>query len=339
MSDQPTKVFHVGQMYASEEIQRALGVGNAGGVRLNVGVNGTVRRTVIMTSVPTARQVGENPYHDRIEGDVLVYTGAGREGDQSLGGVNRRLPQQASANFPMYGFCIVGSRRDTSIGPKRWRFLGLLEYLRHYPDAQLDTRGIIRKVWLFEFRVHERPGAVTVQSDHEISEQIMTASRTTNRVVEDDGVVAEPGSIIDAQQFEPAELEGIRSRLLAKPPDRFEHFIRDLLVLSGFECVNVTKYSQDGGVDVNAYASPNMWPIESMLVQVQAKRWLHTVGRKDVAELRGSLEPFARGTVVTTSHYSKAAIVEASSAGKSPIVLVDGYSLAQIVKRVKMKID
>jgi restriction endonuclease Mrr len=114
-------------------------------------------------------------------------------------------------------------------------------------------------------------------------------------------------------------------------PERFEHVVKDLLVRSGFERVTVTRFSQDGGIDVNAYGGGVMWPVRNLLVQVQAKRWLHTVGRKEVAELRGSLAAYAYGAVVTTSHFSKAAITEASEAGKAPIVLVDGYETAKLV--------
>ncbi len=53
--------------------------------------------------------------------------------------------------------------------------------------------------------------------------------------------------------------------------------------------------------------------------------------RKEVAELRGSLQPFARGAVVTTSHFSKAAISEACEEGKNPITLVDGFRLSKVV--------
>jgi len=70
---------------------------------------------------------------------------------------------------------------------------------------------------------------------------------------------------------------------------------------------------------------------EKTVVQVQAKRWLHSVGRKEVAELRGSLQPFAKGAVVTTSHFSRAAINEATDEGKSPIALVDGFRLSKVV--------
>ncbi len=141
MSAQRINEFKVDQMYSSDEIQQSLGVGNAGGVRAVIGNDDDVRRIVIMTSVPTARQARENPYHDRLEGDILVYTGAGREGEQSLAGVNKRLPQQLRNGFPMYCFLIVGSRRDPTIGPRRWQFLGLLEFLRHYPDTHKSTRA------------------------------------------------------------------------------------------------------------------------------------------------------------------------------------------------------
>ncbi|MBM4094761.1 MAG: hypothetical protein FJ276_35940 [Planctomycetes bacterium] len=122
-----------------------------------------------MTSLPTARQSSENPYHDRIESGTLVYTGAGREGDQTLGGMNQRIPQQYSELFPIYGFILIGSRRDRTIGPKRWRFLGLLQYQRHYPETQVDARLKQRKVWLFELRIHADPPEIPVAHDGTIA--------------------------------------------------------------------------------------------------------------------------------------------------------------------------
>ena len=74
---------------------------------------------------------------------------------------------------------------------------------------------------------------------------------------------------------------------------------------------------------------------ERTLVQVQAKRWLHSVGRKEVAELRGSLKPFAGGVILTTGHFSRAAVNEASEEGKNPIGLVDGIKLSRGVLESK----
>lgn len=50
-----------------------------------------------------------------------------------------------------------------------------------------------------------------------------------------------------------------------------------------------------------------------------------------MAELRGSLQSYARGAVITTSHFSKAALNVAAEPGKNPIVLIDGYDLSRIV--------
>ena len=118
-------LFRVGELYSNSEIHQALGVGNAGGIRVNVNAERVPQRLVVMTTIPGVRQASENPYRDRIEGDVLVYTAGGREGDQSLGGVNKRIPEQLTLDFPMYGFQSVRSRRKDE-NPKRWKFIGLL---------------------------------------------------------------------------------------------------------------------------------------------------------------------------------------------------------------------
>lgn len=339
MSDIVSQGIRVGQLYSNEEVHHFLGVGNAGGVRVSTTIEGTTRRIVIMTAKPSVHQAKENPYYDRVENDILVYTGAGLEGDQSLGGANKRIPAQVEHGFPVYGFQIIASRRDPAIGARRWRFLGLLEYLRHYPETQIDVRGCVRKVWLFEFRVHAKPAFVFPDQDYAMSRRLIEDSRQENRATDDDESIAEHVSVSGSRltQFKPEELERVRKQLLSMAPQHFEGFISMLLCSTGYERVRVTKFSQDGGIDVVAYAGRSMWPVQDMMIQLQAKRWLHTVGRKEVAELRGSLEPHARGTLVTTSHYSKAATVEASAPGKVPIVLIDGYSLAGIVKSANLE--
>ena len=338
MSNLPA-VFHVDDLYSSEVIQRNLRVGNAGGVRVSTTNSNDVSRVVVMTSTLGNKQFKENPYHDRIEGDVMVYTGAAREGDQLLSGVNKRLPQQLELEFPIYAFEIIGSRRDKSLGPARWKFLGLLEYLRHYPSTQLDTQGHLRQVWLFEFRIHRKPSMIPVDDDHAVSRLVLAAARANADAADREIVTEEIFENAAAQQQERAtRIEAVRGRLLGVSPQRFEHLIKEILLQTGFERVDVTKYSQDGGIDVNAFAGEQMWPIENLLVQIQAKRWLHSVGRREVAELRGSLQSFARGVVVTTSHFSRAAISEASESGKNPITLVDGYRLASIVDATNLEI-
>ncbi len=319
----------VGQLYANDEIFTSLQVGNAGGIRFSV-QNKAVVRAVIMTSVQDYNAVSENPYHDRLESGILTYTAAGKIGEQTLAGMNRRVIEQKQFTFPIHGFVSVASRRDKSVGPARWRYLGLLKYQRHYPDTQLDSWGKVRKVWIFEFEICRDPQIVPLALDAHISREVL--GKSTGSVIGniDDDIVADESCQQMVDNIE--SLERVRSKLLAMDPRRFEFFVKELLLHCGFRDVCVTKFSADGGVDVNAKAGVRMWTFENTLVQVQAKRWLHSVGRKEVAELRGSLQPFAKGAVVTTSHFSKAAINEAVEDGKNPITLVDGFRLSGIIR-------
>ncbi len=334
-------VFTPTEVYTHEEIYRSLGVGNAGGIRFSTNDNGGIRRAVLLTSVPTGRIIGENPYHDRVEGDILVYTGAGQKGNQALGGANKRILEQSAQTFPIYCFQLLGSRRNKVIGPKRWGFLGLLSYLRHYKETQIDIHGAPREVWIFEFRVHSAFDGVSPDFDRKLMADLVAEEKKDHAMDADERELGRPPAVVQSEEDhpDPMTMERLRSRMLALSPDRFEHLVKDTLIATGFIDVHVTRYSQDGGVDVNAIAGKTMWPLRGLLIQIQAKRWLHTVGRKEVAELRGSLQPHARGAVVTTSQFSKAALGEASDAGKYPIVLVDGFEFVRVVSSCSIALE
>lgn len=329
------KEFVVGSLYSNEEIFKTLHVANAGGIRLST-KEGVVFKAAIMTSVQDFNLSGENPYHDRLENDILTYTAAGKLGEQTLAGINNRVIEQKESDFPIHGFVLVASRRDKTVGPKRWRYLGLLEYLKHYPDTQLDSNGKIRRVWIFEFKIHQSVGIIPIEMDRLISERLLSESKHFHPDNSDNEIIES----IDLDQVNNLEeVEKIRSQLLVMEPRKFEFFIKDLLIHTGFIEVCVTKFSADGGVDVNARTGEKIWIFENSSIQVQAKRWLHSVGRKEVAELRGSLQPFARGVVITTSHFSKAAINEAIEEGKNPISLIDGFRLSKVVVTEKFTLN
>jgi hypothetical protein len=318
----------VGQLYSNEEIFKSLKVSNAGGIRLSL-QGDMVLRAVVMTSLQDFHGAGENPYQDRLEGGILTYTAMGRVGQQTLAGANSRLIDQTKLQFPIHGFVLTASRRDSSVGPKRWQYLGLLEYLRHYPDTQLDVDGNVRKVWLFEFKIHDVSADVSLADEKAIWKETFRATRLEGLDNHADNEIAASNDTYGAEDL--GRIEQIRGKLLAMAPRHFEIFVKDLLEHCGFRDVCVTQFSADGGVDVTAKVSGRIWILENTIVQVQAKRWLHSVGRKEVAELRGSLQPFARGAVLTTSHFTRAAVYEATEEGKNPIVLVDGFRLSQVV--------
>src|SRR5450432_3806137 len=268
-----------GQLYSNEQIFKSLKVGNAGGIRLSL-LDSAVVRAVIMTSEQNFHGARENPYHDRLESGILTYTAAGKLGQQTLAGINSRLIEQKTFNFPIHAFSLIASRRDKSVGPNHWKYLGLLEYLRHYPDTQLDAEGKIRRVWLFEFKIHDEHGSVPLTDEAAISSQVLTASRLQEAIGLDDDEIIDERVRPKPEDIE--RIERVRGSLLAMEPRAFEFFIKDLLAHCGFSDVCVTRFSADGGVDVNARTGGRLWIFENTLVQVQATRWRHSVGRKEV---------------------------------------------------------
>jgi hypothetical protein len=132
--------FRVGDTYTNDQIRFSLDVENLGGIRPALDASRNVRHVAVLTAAEDSDRLRtENPYHDRVEGDILVYTAQGREGDQALTGRNKRLIEQYKIPTPFFGFI--------NIGRQTYRFLGLLELLRHYQEAQADRRGAVRKVW------------------------------------------------------------------------------------------------------------------------------------------------------------------------------------------------
>lgn len=331
--------FTVNELYSHEEIYRSLGVGNAGGVRFLNNADGTTRRGVLFTALPESKLLSENPYHDRVENGVLIYTAQGRKGEQGSGGQNQRLLQQADELFPLYCFQLICSRRDKTIGVKRWRFLGLLFGVRKYKEQQVDVTGCIRTACIFELAVLDSFSKIIIAEDSFLASSLYSDYSARNgKAFSTEEENARDESSLGYDTYTPEELERTRSAMLAMHPQRFEELIKVVLERSGYSRVCTTQYSQDGGIDIDAYASVDNWPIRDLHIQIQAKRWIHTVGRKEVAELRGSLAQYARGAIVTTSQFSRAALSEAKEDGKLPIVMLDGYDFASIVRRYEVAI-
>lgn len=334
--------FTVNELYSHEEVYRSLGVGNAGGVRFVMNSDGTTKRAVLFTSVPVGRIQSENPYHDRIENDILVYTAQGRKGEQGFGGQNQRLLTHGSELYPIYCFQLICSRRNKDVGIKRWRFMGFLFGLRRYKERQYDILGESRNACIFEFAIISDFTKVIVSEDAILAKGLYKEYALVNGDSFAEGEmpahVDMSSQMTGCDNYSAEELESLRAQMLNLHPARFESLVKNALECSGFCRVSTTRYSQDGGIDVDAFAGEWHWPIQSLHVQVQAKRWMHTVGRKEVAELRGSLGQYARGALVTTSQFSKSALDEARDCGKLPITMIDGYDFARIIKHFKVAI-
>lgn len=123
----------------------------------------------------------------------------------------------------------------------------------------------------------------------------------------------------------------LHKRLRVMPADRFEAFIGELLIAIGFDetSVQVTSYSNDGGIDVRGVM--NAGDVTTVTASVQVKRWKTNVPVKVVRELRGSLTTHEQGIIITTSDYTADAQKEARAIGKAPISLVNGEKLIELL--------
>jgi hypothetical protein len=318
--------FRVGETYTNDQIRFSLDLENLGGIRPSLDSSRNVRHVAIMTAeAGSGKLQSENPYRDRIEGDILLYTAQGREGDQALSGRNKRLVEQYSVPTPFFGF--------VNLGRQTYRFLGLLELLRHYQENQADTRGTLRKVWVFEFRIHETPDLVPIDEAAQISAALLAESRRNN---ESASLERDVEPLPEPPTQDPAEIaniEVVRARLLIINPYDFEAFIKTVLERSGFVNVTVTRASGDGGIDVNAFVDESNDFFRGTHVQAQVKRWRHAVGSPDINSFRGALSNTAKGIFVTTSQFTRAALGEARHPSKPSIALIDGERLAVIVLR------
>ncbi len=108
-------------------------------------------------------------------------------------------------------------------------------------------------------------------------------------------------------------------------PKGFEHFCRHLLLVHGFENVNVTGRSGDGGIDGEGILQIN--PFVSSVVVFQCKRYTRSVSREEVSRLRG--DAGGRGDkaiLLTTGTFTAPARQEA--ARTTPRVeLIDGEQI------------
>ena len=124
--------------------------------------------------------------------------------------------------------------------------------------------------------------------------------------------------------------DSLRHQLQEMNPFAFEHLIKRLLEEMDYQNVEVTSRSSDGGVDVVADIEIGITSVREV---VQAKRHRRAIQRKDLDALRGSLYRFdaVRGTIVTTSRFSKGTQDAAFATGAAPITLVDGEKLVDLL--------
>lgn len=122
----------------------------------------------------------------------------------------------------------------------------------------------------------------------------------------------------------------LKKRLLEEfDPEEFEALVRRVLAAIGFEDASVTPPSKDGGIDVRGTLV--IGGVVHIKMSVQAKRWKNNVQAPTVQQLRGSIGTHEQGLIITTSDFSKGAREEAIRPDTTPIALMNGDQLIDLM--------
>ncbi len=110
-----------------------------------------------------------------------------------------------------------------------------------------------------------------------------------------------------------------------------EHLMQRIRTMNpaAFEDVAVTRASGDGGIDVRGTLV--VGDVIKTKMAVQVKRWKNNIQTPVVQQVRGSLGAHEQGLIITTSDFSTGAWQEAEQPDKTPIALMNGEQMVNLL--------
>lgn len=125
--------------------------------------------------------------------------------------------------------------------------------------------------------------------------------------------------------------DDLLARMKAMHPAAFERLCQRLLREAGFEKVEVTGQSGDGGIDGVGLLRIGLL---SFTTYFQCKRYANSVGAGAVRDFRGAMAGRGeKGVIITTATFTPAAREEATRDGVPPIDLLDGDQLCDLLRK------
>lgn len=139
------------------------------------------------------------------------------------------------------------------------------------------------------------------------------------------------GLAFEIEQHNKQVRHALHKQLLTMDPGDFEELVARLLAEIGFEDIEVTKLSGDGGIDVRGTLV--VGDVIRTRMAVQVKRWKPKlrVQAPVVQQVRGSLGTHEQGLIITTSDFSQGARTEAARANAVPVALMNGEEFVTLL--------
>jgi len=137
------------------------------------------------------------------------------------------------------------------------------------------------------------------------------------------------GLAFEIEQHNKQVRQELHKRLFNMKWEEFEELIARLLAEIGFEEIEVTNHSKDGGIDVRGTLV--IGEVIRTRMAIQVKRWKKNVQSPIVQQVRGSLSAHEQGLIITTSDFSAGAYKEAAISDKIPVGLMNGEQLVLLL--------
>jgi restriction system protein len=212
-----------------------------------------------------------------------------------------------------------------------YRLAWAKNYLKHVGLLENSSRGI----WALT-----EEGLKTKSVDKEIVKRKVIAGGKKERISGEENISIE--SIDEETKSEEIQKftwqEEIINELQNISPSSFERLCQRLLRELGFQNVEVTGQTNDGGIDGKGML--RLGGVLSFHVIFQAKRYKGSVSPSIVRDFRGAMVGRAdKGLIITTGTFTREAKKEAQRDGAPPIDLIDGNDLAEKLKELKLGVD
>ncbi len=238
---------------------------------------------------------------------------------------NKYIPYWFGRNFALKNLQIAGYLTYSRVDPIRLTQEGLSLNLDAI-DFDRDIYSKTKEYWSkkAEERHEKLAKRVEQYTQHPNNEQPEDEDNTTEQEAE-------------IQDYKSAILEKVKSL----DPIKFEAFARGLLKKMGFDMDpnKGIRASGDGGIDGFAYCTDDQ-SLKTTRVAIQCKRYTNgPVGSPEINNLRGAIDTHRAdyGVLITTSYFSKDA-AESSRLGSTPITLIDGQRLVELMIQYKYKV-